>query len=317
MIIGLGGCKKTSNPIKFARGTFPDSVINIEGLNSPYDDYNSTLYILGNTSPIIFSSNRGTSGQSYDLVQGSISFQFDQTSGAFQMSGQMTSNPFFTALLNKVNTPGDDLGPYTLLSSDEGYEYLVVASQDMGGILKLYYLKHLPYFGTYNPAISGPYPVRVLNTAGNDSYFSFNTRQDTAYFSSDIGGDFDIYFHKRTTGTVLDEWFNQDPESSEKVDSINSSYNDRCPFVYKNIMVFSSDRAGGIGGYDLYYSLFRNGKWSSPVNFGLKINTSENEFRPIVGSNTDFTNNFLIFSSTRTGGKGGYDLYFTGLTIGN
>ena len=78
-------------------------------------------------------------------------------------------------------------------------------------------------------------------------------------------------------------------------------------------MVFASDRPGGMGGYDLYYSVFQKGKWRSPVNFGPKVNTQYNEYRPILGSNSAFTNNFMIFSSDMPGGKGGYDLYFLGL----
>jgi hypothetical protein len=308
----LSGCKKTKNPIKYAKGTFPDSVMNIEGLNSQYDDYNSTLYILGTTIPIIFSSNRGSSGGQFDLVQGEISFQFDQTTGAFQMGGEMTTNPFFNALLIKANTTADDRGPYTFLSSDEGYEYLMVASQNAGGNLDLYWLKHVPYFGTNNPEITGPFPLTLLNSDGNDAYISFNSRVDTAFFTSDRGGDFDIYLHKRPSGTTLDTWFNGSFELSEKVDSVNSNFNDNCPFVYKNIMVFASDRPGGLGGYDLYYSLFNHGKWSSPVNFGPKINTSSDEFRPLVGDWPDFVNNFIVFSSNREGGKGGFDLYFSG-----
>jgi hypothetical protein len=92
-----------------------------------------------------------------------------------------------------------------------------------------------------------------------------------------------------------------------------STGNDKCPYVYKKMMVFASDMAGGMGGFDLYYSVFKNGKWSSPINFGPKVNTSYNEYRPIIGSNSSFTNNFMIFSSDRPGGKGGYDLYFIGL----
>ena len=78
-------------------------------------------------------------------------------------------------------------------------------------------------------------------------------------------------------------------------------------------MVFTSNRPGGMGGFDLYYSIFRNGNWSSPVNFGPRINTSSDEYRPVLGSNPDFTNQFMMFSSNRTGGKGGFDLYFTGV----
>ena len=166
-----------------------------------------------------------------------------------------------------------------------------------------------------NPDITGPFPVKVLNSEGNDAYLSLNSGQDTAFFSSDRDGSFDIYYHPRTGGTALDEWFNLDFTASLKVDSVNSSSADRCPFVYDNIMVFASDRPGGLGGYDLYYSLFRNGRWGSPVNFGPGINSSNDEFRPIVGSNSSFTNKFIIFSSNRPGGKGGYDLYFTGFSF--
>jgi hypothetical protein len=77
----------------------------------------------------------------------------------------------------------------------------------------------------------------------------------------------------------------------------------------------SSNRAGGFGGYDIYYSVFRNGNWSSPVNMGSRINTSSDEYRPVIGSNPDFTNNFIMFSSNRPGGKGGFDLYFSGLQL--
>jgi hypothetical protein len=78
-------------------------------------------------------------------------------------------------------------------------------------------------------------------------------------------------------------------------------------------MVFASNRAGGFGGYDLYYSILKNGFWSSPVNLGPRINTSSDEYRPVIGFNPDFTNKFLMFSSDRPGGKGGFDLYFTGI----
>jgi hypothetical protein len=83
--------------------------------------------------------------------------------------------------------------------------------------------------------------------------------------------------------------------------------------VFKKIMIFTSNRPGGLGGYDLYYSIFKNGNWSSPVNLGPEINTSSDEYRPVLGYHPDFTNFFLMFSSNRPGGKGGFDLYFSGV----
>jgi hypothetical protein len=57
-----------------------------------------------------------------------------------------------------------------------------------------------------------------------------------------------------------------------------------------------------------------DGKWTKPVNFGPSINTSYDEYRPVIKTVTGFTNDFLIFSSNRPGGKGGFDLYYVGVT---
>lgn len=313
---GITGCNKLKNPIKFPDGTFPDTVaLNIEGLNSQYDDKNSNMYILGSAFPIIFSSNRGSSGGQFDLVEGGIWLQFDQSTGVFDMGGEIISDPFFTALIGKANTAGNDFGPYSLLSSSEGYEYLLISSQNGTGDLDLYYLKNLPRFGSDVPDISGPFPAKLLNSDFEDTYFCFDFNQDSAYFSSNRDGNFDIYLHQRSGGIALDTWLNQDFSASIMVDSINSTYNDECPFISRNIMVFTSNRPGGYGGYDLYYSVFKNGKWNSPVNFGEPINSAGDEYRPLLGYHPNFTNNFLVFSSNREGGKGGFDLYFAGYTF--
>lgn len=306
------GCKDKDNPIKFPLGTFPDSVYNLTGLNSQYDDYNSNLYIIGGSMPIIFSSNRKTSGGTFDLVQGNLWFQFDQGNGSFAVGGDMTSDLFYKTVVDKANTTGNDYGPYSIFSSTDGYEYLFTASAAAGNQLNMYYVKNLPKFGNTIPDVLGPYPANLLNSGSDDAYISFDLNEDSAYFCSNRGGNFDIYVHKRPAATMLDTWLNQTFAASTVVDSINSTADDKCPFVYRNIMIFSSNRGGGEGGYDLYYSIFRKGKWSSPVNLGPKINTSADEYRPLAGYHPDFTNKMIVFSSNRDGGAGGFDLYFTG-----
>jgi hypothetical protein len=311
----FAGCKKTDNPIKYPKGTFPDSVYNLTGLNSQYDDYNSTLYILGNNLPILFSSNRSSSGGQFDLVQGRIWYQFDQTTGAFSVGSEMISDVFLATLINKANTTGNDFGPYNIFSSTDGYEYLFLASQNGATQLDLFYLKNLPRFGNSIPVITGPSPVKLLNSGSDDAYISFDLNEDSAYFSSNRGGNYDIYLHKRSSVMSLDAWLSQNFAASSPVDSINSAYEDKCPFVYKNILLFTSNRPGGMGGYDLYYSVFNKGKWSSPLNLGPDINTASDEFRPLLGYHPDFKNLFMVFSSNKPGGTGGFDLYFTGVTI--
>lgn len=310
--ISLIQCKKTENPIKYPKGTFPDTVINIADINSAYDDYNLALYQIGGTLPIIFSSNRKSSGGQFDLEQASISILFDQTNGVFGFGSKMTSDPFLDKLIGKATTPGNDFGPYRLFSTADGLEYLLLSSVNAAGNLDFYYLKNEPVAGTFFPEVSGPFPIKILNTGYDDAYISLNYMQDTAYFSSNKDGDFDIFYLTKPPEKNLSTWFNLDYVSPVKVDSLNSQGEDKCPFILKKIMVFASNRAGGFGGYDLYYSVLKNGIWSSAVNLGPRINTSSDEYRPVIGLLPDFTNNFLMFSSNRPGGKGGFDLYFTG-----
>jgi hypothetical protein len=317
IFLNIAGCKKKDNPIKYTVGTFPDSIYILTGLNSAYDDFNSNILLFSNSSPVIFSSNRISSGGQFDLIQGILSYQFNQTTGAFIVTGDISNDVFYASLLNKANTTGNDFGPYSNFSFADGYYYLFLASQTGTSPLDIYYLKYLPPFGTSIPDITGPLPARILNTSSDDAYISFDNNEDSAYFSSNRGGNFDIYLQKRPLSLTLDNWLKQDFAASTLVDSINSSYEEKCPFFFRNVLLFASNRPGGMGGYDLYYSVFRKGNWSSPVNLGPDINSSSDEFRPFMGYNPDFSNKFIVFSSNRSGGKGGYDLYFTGVTIHN
>ena len=90
---------------------------------------------------------------------------------------------------------------------------------------------------------------------------------------------------------------------------LSSDFNDKCPFIFEDIMVFTSDREGGYGGFDLYYSLRVGGAWTAPVNFGPRINTEYDEYRPILFHFMAIQTNLMIFSSNRPGGQGGFDLY--------
>ena len=313
-VIITAGCRKKDDTVKSTMGIFPDSVYNLAGINSGYDDYNSTLpaTTVGETTPIIFSSNRKSSGGQFDLVQGSITYSYDKKSGSFTLSSSIANNALYGAVISKAVTSGNDFGPYSIYSISDGYNYFFISSQTSSNQLDIFYLKYLPQFGTTLPAISGPYPATVINTSGNDAYLSLDLSQDSAYFCSDRGGNFDIYVVKKTNSNPLDSWMNQSFSSASGIDSLNTSSDEKCPFVMKNIMVFVSNKPGGLGGFDIYYSVFKDGKWSSPVNPGPRINSSYDEYRPVLGYNADFSNLYLIFSSNKPGGTGGFDLYFTG-----
>ncbi|MDX9947569.1 MAG: hypothetical protein RBS38_09400 [Bacteroidales bacterium] len=308
-------CEKKTSPALIEKGTFPDSLIILSDINSSYDDYNSDIHQLSAASSIVFSSNRGSSGGQFDLVHGAFAYSFVQESGDFFMFSEMASDPFLAQLVSKVNTAGDDFGPYRFYSPVDGFEYLVVSSENASGDLDFQYTKNLPYFGTSIPAISDSKPVTLLNSSSDDAYFCFNTGQDTAYFCRDTDGSFDIWMYPKQTEATMDEWFSQEAATPVRVDALSSTANDKCPYIFRKIIVFASDREGGQGGFDLYYSEFENGAWRAPVNFGPSINTASDEYRPILSGNEYFTNMFLLFSSNRPGGKGGFDLYFRGTDL--
>jgi hypothetical protein len=311
-LIGITGCKKEKK-IKYPNGIFPDSITALTDINSDYDDENTDLYMLDGYKSLIFSSNRNSSGAQFDIVQGYVSYKWDQTNGIFSLESGMTTDPFLTKLLTAVNSTKNEYGPYSLYSPTDGYEYLFFASENGSGNLDFYYTMNRPVASSTLPDILGPYSANLLNTSGDDAYITFDANQDTLYFSSSVGGNFDIYQKSRSLDTAFSVWLSKPLRPFVKVDSINSSGDDKCPYLFKKILVFASNRSGGLGGYDLYYSIFKNGKWNSPVNFGPGINTQYNEYRPVIGFNNSFLNVYMIFSSDRPGGKGGYDLYETGI----
>lgn len=78
------------------------------------------------------------------------------------------------------------------------------------------------------------------------------------------------------------------------------------PTVTKDysILIFASDKEGGIGGTDLYYSRNENGNWTEPVNMGKDINTEGDDMFPFL--HEDGT---LYYASNGRGGLGGLDIY--------
>jgi len=91
---------------------------------------------------------------------------------------------------------------------------------------------------------------------------------------------------------------------------VNTRYWETQPSINATgkMLFFSSNRPGGYGGKDLWYSVNKhNGKWSSPKNLGRNINTSGDEISPFI----HFDGRTLYFSSDGRPGMGGQDIYFS------
>ncbi len=72
-----------------------------------------------------------------------------------------------------------------------------------------------------------------------------------------------------------------------------------------NTMFFVSDRDGGEGRLDVWYSTFQGDSWSEPQNAGKRINTAFDDISPDLSND----GNTLYFASNGRIGFGGFDLY--------
>lgn len=94
---------------------------------------------------------------------------------------------------------------------------------------------------------------------------------------------------------------------------LNTAALEGCPFVAQrdDVLYFASNRAGGMGGLDIWYSRRgADGAWGAPVNF-TAVNSPANELCPAAHRN----GRTFLFVSSRAGGCGGDDLYVTRLHI--
>jgi len=153
------------------------------------------------------------------------------------------------------------------------------------------------------PEWKSPENFAELNSESFEGLFTilFNPEDDKPeeiYFTSLISQNRDgyqglnIYFTDRISGSK--NW-----KSPIHLNEVNSNFNDRMPAISPDgkILVFSSDRPGGYGGFDLWISFRynRNQKWSEPINAGNRINSSFNEIAPSF----HWDGETLYFSSDR------------------
>lgn len=312
-----------NDPILTGANVFPESPVNLGDMNSPFDDYNSAYPdVLGDVFPLYFSSNR-RNGTDFDIIDKILSVRMDRRTSVLVIA-ENTSLRYGTSrggqdlnfALDVINTrTADELGPYIILQGSRYYAsssygsdgYIVMFANNAEGNLDIKFTHNI---GT---TFREPRPVAFVNSGADDAYPTLTQDSSALYFCSNRAGTFDVYSVALQGSSVLTKLENGAVLDVRKDTVLSSQYDDKCPFISGNTLVFTSNRPGGFGGYDLYYSLWQNGRWSQPVNFGERINTRYDEYRPILKDFYGFRNNFMIFSSNRPGGKGGFDLYYVGV----
>jgi len=131
---------------------------------------------------------------------------------------------------------------------------------------------------------------------------TFSPNGNTVYFTAwREKENYAIYTAKKTG----DKW-SQPTEAGLQVNS--KDFNAAQPFVTADgkFLLFSSDRTGGYGKYDLWYCAIReDGSLGQAVNFGPTINTEDDERAPYYNVSTKK----LLFSTDGRIGLGGLDFF--------
>ncbi len=301
----FAGCNPDDPDYKFDYEIIVSDVpVNLGRLNSEYDDFNSALPFPAARSEIYFSSNRQSRGEDFDIISLSIDISYHERDDILNFSIPVEfhttpQRPF----LSEANTDFDELGPF--FHRSEEWNYFFYGNNESGNF-DIRFIRSRDY--TWISVERGE--VSIANSAADDLYPTISYDGSRLYFCSDReGGRFDIYSLGLNVGRPFYDYLSG-PDDAEirREEVLSGGSDDKCPYIFGNLMVFASDREGGYGGFDLYYSLYEDNRWSEPVNFGEKINTSADEYRPLALSFFDHAG-FMIFSSDRPGGVGGFDLY--------
>lgn len=326
----FSGCPYIYPP--YDRYIFIQPVVkNLEMLNTEYDEMNAApppgYY---GSQELVFATNSLSQGEHFDTMFSSISVEMSWIYGeddythnhSFSLRATK-SEPF----LEQIHSKYDELGPY--LYSLENREITIRNTDSLDRDILYLFASNRPLEGESSFNIYYYLEDEGLqffqgNSPYNDYYPTYHREERALYFCSNRDGSYRIY-----------RYFDEEIESLEDLLTHTAlpehvwesgPWDDKFPYIFEDIMVFSSNREGS---YDLYFSKYAEGEWSYPQRLPERIeknndnpfhylNSSYNEYRPALfrGWYDRTDDNFLmIFSSDRPGGKGGFDLYLAVLPL--
>lgn len=261
-------------------------------INTENSEYVPLITIDESTLIFTYRGSRSTGGLE------DVKFNAD-TSGEYyediMVSQRVGEHWQFPEPIQNINTKGHDAT--VALSNDGQIMFIFKSTTKDGGDI---YQSLLQGDDWSKPERLGP----NINTPKYwEGSCSLSSDGQILYFASDrpggLGGR-DIYFSKKMSDGSWGPAENMGPD-------INTVYNDDSPFIHPDgiNLFFSSEGHTSMGGYDLFYTTFKNNKWKEPVNLGYPVNTPSNErfYTLSADGGTGY------YSSDQKGGKGLQDIY--------
>ena len=144
---------------------------------------------------------------------------------------------------------------------------------------------------------------------GPGAHVNISADELELYFASDqtVFGYEDLWISTRKT--IDEPW-----DSPTNLQTVNSEYREAFPSIspdgltlYFSDYFYGPDRPGGHGGHDLWMSTRASciDSWETPVNMDIPFNSPAHDVSPTI-SHDGLT---FIFTSNRSGGRGGHDLW--------
>jgi len=195
--------------------------------------------------------------------------------------------------INAINTTGNDA---PLFISHDGQKLYVFRNVALGsGDIFVSYLKGTEW--------SVPEKLKGINSNYWEGSICFSPDEKTVYFSSERPGGQggrDIWFAQLMPDGIYGNVKNLG-------NTINTTFDEDAPFVTADgsTMFFSSTGHNSTGGYDIFRSDMKNGKWGTPYNIGKPVNSNQDDKYYWVSADGQRA----YYSTERKGGFGLQDIY--------
>lgn len=249
--------------------------INMETINSPKDDY---LPFLVDKKTLVFTSNRKSSqeGQTVEYTE-KVYWSNEKSKNKWtppRKTGYKWNSDNNSSL---IGVSPSMFYFYRSYWKDNGEIFFAQRGND----------RKRPWVG------SEIRKLKRICTEFDESSIS-PTNSDSLFFVSNRNGNYDIYVQ-----------VGENPASA--IEELNTEFNENDLFFnwINKTLYFSSDRPGGIGGYDIYEAQIVDNKFQAPrlIKDSL-INTSsdDRDFRK-------YNDSLMYLSSNRLMGQGGFDIY--------
>lgn len=174
--------------------------------------------------------------------------------------------------INTLNTNGHDAVVYI---SHDGQKLFIYRNVGVGsGDIFMSKLEGTSW--------SLPEKIKGINSNFWEGSICLSPDEKTIYFSSERPGGKggrDIYFAQLLPDGNWGNVKNLGPE-------INTEYNEDSPFIHSDgkTLFFSSTGHTNMGGYDIFRSELKQGKWTTPYNVGKPVNSSQDDKYYVVSN---------------------------------